>query len=163
MLNAPYNKTKTVVYTALITFVFTILLFYGGCVGLTRFFAMKTGCEGFNIDNYEVRTFTNISNTKDQICTYDKASRTKSTIFLLDLTEKEISRNIEWNNLKKVTECTLPIFRHNPHWNDSIGKLPQEQLYSKSGSNKEDSWIYVLDSTNQTLWAELTEDVNYKE
>lgn len=163
MLNTPYNKTKTVIYTAAITFVLTFLLLYGGCMGMNKLIANHKDCERFAIDNYEIRTRTNIANTKDMDCRYDKHTHTKSTVFRLYLTEKELSSDIAWNNMSKLSECSLVPFRHNPHWNDSISKLPAAHLYTKSGHYKTDSWIFVLDSTSQTLWAELTEDVNYKQ
>ena len=119
-------------------------------------------CESFNIDNYELRTHTNISGTKDVICKYNKMTGVKSSVFILDLSEKSLSNNIAYNNFRKLSECTLHSFVHNPKWNDSIAKLPQEHLYTKAGRYKGDSWIYVLDSVNQVLWAELVEDVNYK-
>ncbi len=163
MLSTPYKKIKTVAYTALITFVLTFLLLYGGCMGINKLILNHQDCERFAIDNYEIRTKTNIARAKDMDCRYDRATHTKSTLFRLNLSEKELSSDIAWNNMRKLTECNLVPFRHNPHWNDSIRKLPVEHLYTKSGYYKADSWIFVLDSTTQTMWAELTEDVNYKE
>lgn len=151
-----------IVITFFSTMIFSFILFYGGCRGLVSFITSHKTCERFSIDNYEIRTYTDIPDTKSSTCLYDTANRVKSSIFILDLTEKELSRSIEWNNLKKVTECTFPGFRYNPAWNDSISKLPTEHLYSKWGSDREDSWVFVLDSANQTFWAELVEDKHYK-
>lgn len=139
-----------------------IFLMYGGCIGTSKFIASHRTCESFNIDNYELRTHTDVPDTKESTCNYDEATHTKSTVFILDETPEELSRTIEWNGLKKVGDCNLAQFRYNPGWNDSISKLPPEQLYSNWGSDKEDSWVIVLDSLNQTYWMELTEDVNYQ-
>lgn len=155
---------QTVVITFFCTLVFSFLLFYGGCRGLYALVESRRGCESMNVDNLEVRTRTDIPSPKETLsCNYDAATGVKSSVFQLKLTEKKMSSSIAYDGLKKISECTLPRFRHNPAWNDSIRKLPPEHLYATSGRYKEDSWIYVLDSVNQTLWAELVEDRNYKE
>lgn len=150
-----------VIITFFCTLIFSFMVFYGGCRGIGAFIIAHKTCERFNIDNYELRTATDIPDTKSGTCVYDSVNRVKSSVFILNLDEKELSRSIEWNNLKKVTDCTFPGFRHNPTWNDSISKLPMEYLYAKWGSDREDSWVFVLDSSTQTFWAELTEDKNY--
>lgn len=155
---------RTVVITFFCTLIFSFLLFYGGCRGLYALVESRRGCESMNVDNYEVRTHTDIPSPKETIsCNYDAAAGVKSSVFQLKLTEKKMSSSIAYDGLKKISECTLPRFRYNPTWNDSIRRLPPEHLYATSGRYKEDSWIYVLDSVNQTLWAELVEDRNHKE
>lgn len=142
--------------------VFGILLMYGSCVGINHFIASQKDCEFCAIDNYEIRTHTNIPDTKSMDCKYDESTHTKSTIFILNQTPEELSHTIEWNNLKKISKCQLPFFKSTPSWNDSINKLPTNNIYTLEGSNKADSWTIVLDSLNQTYWIELTEDINYK-
>lgn len=155
---------QTVVITFVCTLIFSFLLLYGGCRGLYSYIESRRDCEFMNVDNYEVRTHTDIPSPKEIIsCEYDAAKGVKSSVFQLKLTEKKLSSSIAYDDLKKISECNLPQFRYNPEWNDSISKLPQDQLYSVTGHYKEDSWIYVLDSVNQTMWAELVEDLNYKE
>ena len=155
---------QTVAITFVSTLIFSFLLFYGGWRGMYSYIESRRGCESLNVDNYEVRTHTDIPSPKETIsCNYDAASGVKSSIFKLKLTEKKLSSSIAYDGLKKISECNLPVFRYNPAWNDSISKLPQQHLYATSGKYKEDSWIYVLDSVNQTMWAELIEDLNYIE
>jgi|GEM_PF-2395364 len=154
---------RTVIVTGFTTLVISFFLFVGGCRGMIKLIESRRNCESFNIDNYELRTRTNIPRTKDITCHYDPKLLTKSSVFILDLSEKELSRHIEYNELQKISECTYHPFIHNSEWNDSISKLPREQLYTKWGSDKEDSWIYVLDSANQTFWVELIEDKYYVE
>ncbi len=155
---------QTVAITFVCTLIFGFLLFYGGCRGMYSYIESRRGCESMNIDNYEVRTRADIPSPKETLsCNYDAAKGVKSSIFQLKLTEKKLRSSIAYDGLKKITECNLPQFRYNPAWNDSISKLPQKHLYATTGNYKEDSWIYVLDSVNQTMWAELVEDLEYKE
>lgn len=135
----------------------TILLFMGGCYGLGKYIVSHKTCERFSVDNYELRTHTDIPKKKSTTCHFDTATQTKSSVFVLDLSPKELSASIKHNNLKKVTTTALPRFPHNPQWNDSITQLPIAHLYAKTGQNQHDSWVYVLDSVHQTFWAELTE------
>lgn len=134
-----------------------ILLLMGGCYGAGRYIVSHKTCEQYNIDNYELRTHTDIPQTKNVTCVYDSATLTKSSVFELDVTEEKLVSNIAYNKLKKATAETLPLFTHNPAWNDSIRQLPIQHLYYKAGSYKNDKWVYVLDSVNQTFWAELSE------
>ncbi|HEY9177252.1 MAG TPA: hypothetical protein VIN07_06155 [Flavipsychrobacter sp.] len=155
---------QTVVITFVSTLIFSFLLFYGGCRGMYSYIESRRDCRSMNVDNYEVRTHTDIPSPKETLyCNYDAAKGVKSSIFQLKLTEKKLRSSIAYDGLKKISECNLPVFRYNPEWNDSISKLPQHHIYATSGSYKEDSWIYVLDSANQTMWAELVEDLNYKD
>ncbi len=136
----------------------TIILFMGGCYALGSYIIAHKTCERFSVDNYELRTHTDIPKKKSTTCHYDTATKTKSSVFVLDLSAEELSASIEYNQLKKVTAATRPQFPHNPEWNDSIAQLPTEHLYAKTGQYQDDSWVYVLDSVHQTLWAELTEE-----
>lgn len=161
MAKANGNVWAAVIITFFSTIVLCFIVLYAGCNGMSKYIANKRTCNDWNIDNYELRTHTDIPKTKTVDCNYDASIGVKSTVFVLDLSEENLIRSIEYNQLKKVTECTQPNFKYNPLWNDSISKLPQEHLYTKWGSDREDNWIYVLDSMNQTLWAELVEDKSY--
>lgn len=164
MTNKSGINWRHVFITSITTMVLSFFLLWGGCVGLANHIKSRRNCQSFNVDNYELRTHTDIPSPKKEgstTCRYQPEIHTKSSVFILELNEKEMSNSIAYNNMKKITECTYQPFVHNPDWNDSISKLPPQHLYTKQGRYKADSWIYVLDSVNQTLWAELIEDPNY--
>lgn len=144
------------IITAAVTFVVTVTMIYGGCYGVSKYIASCKTCEQFNIDNWEVRTFTDIKNGECLWCSYNADKGTKATIFRMKIPPNEFKEYIAWSGFGKISNPN-PKFTVVPTWNDSIQKLSGHALYSKQASYKKDSWTMILDSNTTTLWAELIE------
>lgn len=130
------------------------IVMLGGCRLMIQYITSCKTCEQFNIDNFELRTSTDIKNGNAIWCRYDGKTGTKTVKFQMDIPASGFKRYIEWSCLNK-TDSGLK-FTVIPSWNDTLNAL-NHSLYYKQGSNSKDSWRMVLDSNTTTLWAELIE------
>jgi hypothetical protein len=142
--------------TAAITFILTIAFIFGGCYGMRKYIANCKTCEYFNIDNWEVRTYTDIRNGHIVWCRYDINTGTKVTKFEMKIPANEFAQYIAWSGFAPICD-TLPAFTIVAAWNDSI-QTPNHRLYYKKGCSSKDKWTMILDSNTTTLWAELQEN-----
>lgn len=149
---------KGYIITAAVTFAVTVTVIYGGCYGMNKYIASCKTCEQFNIDNWEIRTFTDIKNGESLWCNYNANKGTKATKFRMKISPNEFKEYVAWSGFARM--CNVhPQFSVVPTWNDSIQNLDLSghTLYSKQASYKKDRWTMILDSTTTTLWAELIE------
>lgn len=142
------------VITAGATLVLTLALVYGGCYALNRHIHNCKTCEQFNIDNFELRTFTDIKDGNAIWCSYDDKTGIKTVKFEMNIPPADFSNYISWSGFNKA-DSTLS-FNVIPAWNDSIRALNHSLFYKRGRYNK-DSWAMILDSNTCTLWAELIE------
>lgn len=144
------------IYTILIILVSIFVLFYCGCNAIGWAIGRVRDCKSFTIDNFEIRTETDIKDGYGGWCHYNDTTLTKDQVFYMDIDDSELHRYITINEFQK-TQDTIPVFTSMPIWNDSLKRIPARNLFYKKGSYKSDSWLMVLDSATTTLWAELIE------
>ncbi|MFA9390678.1 MAG: hypothetical protein ACERKD_12770 [Prolixibacteraceae bacterium] len=120
------------IFISLAIIVAFLLLFMGGCVGLSKYIFSCKGCQQFNIDNTELRTGIDIPSVNSVDCNSD--GHIKVSTFVIDTSSLNMKEYISTNRFKFT-----------------------DGLYRKSGENVKTKWEASLNA----LSAELTVKIEY--